>query len=267
MKFCVMFKCSVVLVSVFYATMLCAGEISPQWERIAFQQQFDRAVEKCVFSANAFCSAEYIRITAEMYREARDQLIRACIEESPVAHVWAHLFEFAAARSVCGIHLQDENLIWSGKSVRWTDYDEMNDIRQQKRNRVREACGSIVALSAFKTIHKSVWNWWCYDGVPYRIPCNLREYSFSCGKFDAYRLYLYIESVTDAEQKWHIDANLFFICILQELFPAIFNLTHCLQYLVLSTGLRTFLENPSACLLAGTFNTNPNNLICRGGFA
>jgi len=180
--------------------MLFAEELSPSWERAAAQAMYDRAAEEGVLPANAFCSAEYIRQASARRREAREHLSYALAQGSTAARVWAHLFERAAARSVGGMDIEARMQVFSAKCIPVRNSADETDVCTKKMPRVAEAVSGTLMPPAFRHIAKSARLYRRSDDVACCSSINMREYSLFCAKFDAFRLYLYIESVTDAEE-------------------------------------------------------------------
>ncbi len=185
---------------------LAAAECAPAWESFAEESMYDRAAAEGVLPVNAFCSAEHLTRAGQMRGEFRVYLTNALASGSAAARVWAQLFEIAAARSVAGISIQDENLTVSGKLLPLRNTAEEADFGAKKQYRIGEQSGGIIMPSGskhnFSVIRRTMR---CADDA-YQSRCNPVEYPLSGAKYDAFRLYLYIESVTDAESECHKNA-------------------------------------------------------------
>lgn len=187
------------LSAIFCAEFLFAEEISPSWEGVALKAHFDRAAAEGVLPANAFCSAEYLVQSARRRREARVMLEEAFVRRSANSRVWAQIFESAAARSIAGMSQYENELVVAAKCSVLFDVDEGADFGKNNGPKVREAAGGIIALPFSKSNPKIVRHGRRLDAKSVCTHLNLRLYSLRGVKYDAFRLYLYIESVTDAE--------------------------------------------------------------------
>jgi hypothetical protein len=182
-----------------------AAQTTPSWEASAAQKMYDRAVEEGNLPAGAHCSAEYLARAGERAREARQMLVASLRVQSPDARVWAHALVYAAARGIAGTNIIDESSIIEGMYVAIMPWNATQDFERKGQSRMREASAvsiappSVTGAAAMKTKKASI-------KTPSGGPClNLILYACDCSKYDAWRLYLYIESATDADGSLRAD--------------------------------------------------------------
>lgn len=186
-----------------YATKLFAGEISPSWEALVDAEIFDRAVEEGMLPANAFCSARFLARAGESSRLAREMLQAALQAQHASARIAAHMFELAAARSISGIRMSEHALIFEGKVRPIHDAASEENFRAKNIPRYGEVLGAAIALPGASyggtmVTHSRA------EPLAYRHHLNFIIYSLFGAKVDLYRMYLYIESATDADKDAHL---------------------------------------------------------------
>ncbi|MCX7679659.1 MAG: hypothetical protein N2316_10630 [Spirochaetes bacterium] len=170
-----------------------------RWEITASQKIYDRAVEAGILPANALCSAEYLACMRDSRRKAAEILKKAVEGENSEARIWAQIWEYIAARSLSKDEMRAMVYVRCAKFIplHW----HLNSLNFNTRNQCRvELCseGFPIPLFRFAKVKHAQRNAQGYDNYcSNRV--NLIDYSLECAQYDAFRLYLYIESITDAD--------------------------------------------------------------------
>jgi hypothetical protein len=125
--------------------------------------------------------------------------------QSPDARVWAHALVYAAARGIVGMRLDERELILAGNMMPLRYDATESDLGKEGSPCLKDAAGGIIMPHASKRGQKITEQTSVCHRTAYHHHLNFVRYSLCCPKFNAFRLYLYIESVTDADGRPRVD--------------------------------------------------------------